>query len=222
MAVNKQRIMWSEQDVALLQEKYFTSTAEELMRLFPTRGIEAIRKKARKMGMYVPADMESENRSSARSGERCCNWKGGKKNHDGYTQILCREHPRADKTGYVLEHIYVWEKETGAAVPNGFCIHHINGDKSDNRIENLCMMTTAAHVKLHHRGKSRTDEARQKMSEKAKERLSDKKNHPRYKEIDMEEVARMREQGMTIAAICKELGMDRTTYYRKMREINAK
>ena len=57
------------------------------------------------------------------------------------------------KKGYVrfgsdeFQHRRVWRKHHGA-VPEGFFIHHINGDKQDNRIENLQLMTQSEHMKL--------------------------------------------------------------------------
>lgn len=48
----------------------------------------------------------------------------------------------------ILEHIFIWEKENGI-IPEGYHLHHINGDKLDNRIENLRMMSRSDHTKLH-------------------------------------------------------------------------
>lgn len=49
------------------------------------------------------------------------------------------EHPRADKSGMVLEHIPVLEEKIGRPLDwrRGEQVHHINGVKDDNRPENL-------------------------------------------------------------------------------------
>ena len=49
--------------------------------------------------------------------------------------------------GY-LEHRLVWEQAYGS-IPVKHIIHHLNGDKSDNRLENLECITQSEHMKLH-------------------------------------------------------------------------
>lgn len=50
--------------------------------------------------------------------------------------------------GYVSIHEIVWEEANGS-VPDGYLIHHTNGDKSDYRLENLELMTRAEHGLVH-------------------------------------------------------------------------
>ena len=49
-----------------------------------------------------------------------------------------------------LAHRVLWEQANGP-LPKGHVLHHINGDRSDNRPENLAAMARPEHVKLHRR-----------------------------------------------------------------------
>jgi hypothetical protein len=91
--------------------------------------------------------------SAGRIGAKNHNWKGGRTvGTAGYVEMLAPDHPRADSKGYVREHILVYEAAYGP-VPKGYVVHHKNGDKQDNRLENLEAMTAVAHSKLHNPSK---------------------------------------------------------------------
>lgn len=141
---------WSKEEVDILIENYNKVSNEKLMELLPTKTSLAIYKKAVSLGMKKSKEIEFLNRSIARRREKGSKWNGGKrKTSNGYIQVLQPDHPRADSAGYVMEHIVVFEKITGISVPKNCCIHHLNGIKSDNRIENLCMMGIGPHSTFH-------------------------------------------------------------------------
>lgn len=74
------------------------------------------------------------------------NWKGGIM-HDqkGYIKLRKPEHPKADLNGYVREHRVVMEKHLGRQLEDFEYVHHKNGIKTDNRIENLEIMINQLH-----------------------------------------------------------------------------
>jgi hypothetical protein len=78
-------------------------------------------------------------RTGPRSGAGHPEWKGGRLyNKDGYVIVWCPEHPTTHKTKkYVLEHRLVMEQHLGRYLTRQEVVHHKNGVKDDNRIENL-------------------------------------------------------------------------------------
>lgn len=80
------------------------------------------------------------------------NWKCGKiKTCEGYMCILAHNHPNANCNGYILEHRLIMENHIGRYLKREEIVHHINENKSNNRIENLILLTKEEHNKLHNR-----------------------------------------------------------------------
>lgn len=80
-------------------------------------------------------------------------WKGGRHKKAGYWVVRCEGHPRAEKRGhYVKEQTLIMEKHIGRYLNDDEIVHHINGIKDDNRLENLQLMTKTEHAILHKTG----------------------------------------------------------------------
>ena len=117
--------------------------------------------------------------------------------HKGYTQkdsgyILIRkpDHPRADKKGYVPEHVLVMEGVIGRYLQDNEIVHHKNRNKSDNSPENLVLLDRYVHKSFH--------------SSEIK------------KEVDLDAVMDLLDKGYFFGDICIYFGVAETTLRKRL------
>lgn len=71
-------------------------------------------------------------------------------NADGYVKIrIATSHPRADPNGYAYVHDLVMEWAIGRHLHADESVHHRDGIRSNNMIDNLELHTRSSHARLH-------------------------------------------------------------------------
>lgn len=136
---------------------------------------------------------------------------GRKKTLKGYISLCIPSHPFCGKDKYVFEHRTLVEQSIGRYLVKGEAVHHINGIKDDNRIENLELMQHSVHTQITHIGLKRNQVTRKRISEKARLRW----NTP---EISKEELIAQIESGIPVRSIFKKYGIHQTTFYKLLEE----
>jgi hypothetical protein len=92
-------------------------------------------------------------------GESHPNWKGGRIiTIEGYVTVFLNSDspffPMINTvlsygSGYVLEHRLIMARHLGRCLDVKEVVHHINGTKTDNRLENLVITTQSEHMRSH-------------------------------------------------------------------------
>lgn len=84
------------------------------------------------------------------SGSNASNWRGGRamrldrlKDRNGYIRVFTGKNRRE------FEHRIIAEKMLGRPLLRTEVVHHRNGDKADNREDNLQICTNAEHRRIH-------------------------------------------------------------------------
>ena len=96
-------------------------------------------------------------------------YKGRRTGHSkGYIRVLSPLHPNAMSDGYVYEHVYVGSLVLDRGIGRYEVVHHINGNRSDNRNENLLICSKKYHQQLH---------ARLEQSDNWPQFITKKRNH---------------------------------------------
>lgn len=81
-----------------------------------------------------------------KKGAESTSWKGGRQvDKNGYIWLRRPEHPNANSTGMIAEHRLVMADHINRPLYEWEIVHHLNGVKADNRIDNLMIVTKKTH-----------------------------------------------------------------------------
>lgn len=141
---------------------------------------------------------------------------------NGYGTIDNIKFKKDKKTGYYLSgvvngkrvrlHRYVWEKYNGK-IPKGYDIHHIDHNKDNNEINNLEIISSRTHKKIH--GIEMTEEQRERrrknLNENARPKAIEWHKSDRAKEFHKEQYKVSLGALKPIKLICEYCGKE---YYK--------
>jgi len=107
-------------------------------------------------------DKISKGRIGKYSGENNPRWKSGKWiDEDGYVMVYSPNHPNKTYGRYIREHRLIIEESIGRFLEKDEVVHHINGIRSDNRIENLVLIKNQGeHISSHNGNRHRDTKGR--------------------------------------------------------------
>ena len=74
---------------------------------------------------------------------------------EGYTQVYAPKHSEARKNGYAPLHRIKASKKLGRPLSSDEIVHHIDGNKKNNRKSNLQVISRSEHYKIHHNNNKR-------------------------------------------------------------------
>jgi hypothetical protein len=108
------------------------------------------------------------------------------------------------------EHRLIVKAQTSVVLGPNDVVHHVNGDRFDNRPENLIVMSRADHSRLHF-----IPFPPRPMTEATKNKLSIANTgqmHPQAKLTDalVRQIRKRLDQGMGVRELAKELGLSHT------------
>lgn len=77
-------------------------------------------------------------------------FKGGRRlSNYGYWLVYKPEHPNARPNGYIFEHRLIMSEVLGRPLEDWEHVHHKDGNKQNNNVENLMLVDDLTHKRIH-------------------------------------------------------------------------
>ena len=67
--------------------------------------------------------------------------------HNDRGYLRCQWHIKG-KQYHIQQHVYIWQLNFGP-LPQGYVVHHVDGNRSNNSLGNLRAMANGDHIRLH-------------------------------------------------------------------------
>ena len=109
----------------------------------------------------------------------------------------------------VSVHRIIGKYMVGCDLGSEIHVHHIDGNKLNNNVSNLQVIKNELHIKEHHIEQYVSDKHKRNFGNRAKELIS-------RKDVTKEKVKELRERGLTIPEIAKELKCGYNTVCRRL------
>ena len=127
---------------------------------------------------------------------------GGRRFHGGYIQIYVNGQ-------WLREHRVIMERVLGRRLLSNENVHHLNHDKTDNRPENLTVMSHSEHSRHHQTGRVHSIESIEKQRAAMRGRLS-------RPDVTASAVTELAASGLSTLQIAKLLGCSWPTIKRRL------
>lgn len=103
--------------------------------------------------VYCTKSCASVKKGKMRQGQKTGprkNWEYAEQiDKNGYVKCYGRLHPYSNGRHMIPKHVIVMELSIGRKIKSTEVVHHKNGNRQDNKLENLELMTRSMHSKLH-------------------------------------------------------------------------
>ena len=148
---DNRRYLYEETDMTVPEIADECGISRQTMCLWVNRNYTKEQREAKKKLAYRKSKLGENNPMIGKRGTRHHNYKGRVSDGKGYILVLKPEwFTGREGSKHVFEHHVSYCEAHGLTeIPEGYVVHHIDHDKTNNDPENLLLLTSSDHMKLH-------------------------------------------------------------------------